>query len=219
MRFVEAIRRSDEVARNDPGRIYADDPIFNRVFAQSGADTTQYDRLYTLVQLLKLVEHLDGAAIECGAYRGASAFVMMKMALQGSRRTLHVCDSGKGLSKPGPKDGQRWRGGEFSDDNHELISRLTERRGTVCYHMGWIPESFENIADEVFAFIHLDVDLYQPTLDSCRWLYSQLHVGGVLVCDDYGFDTCPGARLAMDEYFGAGNIVELPTGQGFVVKR
>ena len=43
---------------------------------------------------------------------------------------------------------------------------------------------------------------------------------GIIVCDDYGFDTCPGARQAMDTYFADRKvpIVHLPTGQGLVIR-
>ena len=42
----------------------------------------------------------------------------------------------------------------------------------------------------------------------------------MLLCDDYGFVTCPGATLAMDDFFDdkPEEIVHLPTGQGLVIK-
>ena len=43
--------------------------------------------------------------------------------------------------------------------------------------------------------------------------------GGLIVCDDCGFETCPGARHATDAFFAdrPEPIVHLPTGQRFVV--
>lgn len=69
--------------------------------------------------------------------------------------------------------------------------------------------------------IHIDVDLYQPTLDSIEFFWDKLNVGGVLVCDDYGFETCPGAKKAMDDFFSKKNmsVIHLPTGQGVVFKQ
>jgi hypothetical protein len=42
----------------------------------------------------------------------------------------------------------------------------------------------------------------------------------MMVCDDYGFDSCPGARRAMDDFFAERPecIIHLPTGQGLVLK-
>jgi 2-polyprenyl-3-methyl-5-hydroxy-6-metoxy-1,4-benzoquinol methylase len=41
-----------------------------------------------------------------------------------------------------------------------------------------------------------------------------------MLFDDYGFATCPGARLAVNEFFvdKPERIIELPTGQAFVIK-
>jgi O-methyltransferase len=41
-----------------------------------------------------------------------------------------------------------------------------------------------------------------------------------MVFDDYGFPTCPGARVAVDEYFRetAAYPLVLPTGQAVVFK-
>lgn len=74
--------------------------------------------------------------------------------------------------------------------------------------------------NKTFALVHVDVDLYQPTLDSLEFFFPRLLPGGILVCDDYGSGSYPGARTAMDEYFSnqLENIIELPQGQGFVQK-
>jgi O-methyltransferase len=53
-----------------------------------------------------------------------------------------------------------------------------------------------------------------------NFFWPRLVPGGIVVCDDYGFTTCPGARSAMDEFFaelGVG-IIELTTGQALAIK-
>jgi hypothetical protein len=44
--------------------------------------------------------------------------------------------------------------------------------------------------------------------------------GGVLVCDDYGFTTCPGATRAIDDYLSDKDerMIALPAGGGFLIK-
>ena len=43
---------------------------------------------------------------------------------------------------------------------------------------------------------------------------------GIIIFDDYGFPSCPGARKAVDEYFKdkPENVIYLATGQAFVIK-
>jgi hypothetical protein len=68
--------------------------------------------------------------------------------------------------------------------------------------------------------VHIDVDLYQPTRDSLAFFYPRLVKGGVIVMDDYGFKTCPGATRAAEELATAQGvgILHLPTGQGVITK-
>ena len=91
----------------------------------------------------------------------------------------------------------------------------------VVFHEGWIPDRFGDVAETRFCFVHLDVDLFQPTRDSLGFFYPRMVDGGLIVCDDYGFETCPGARRAVDEFFADRPEpigVHLPTGwRGFVV--
>lgn len=46
----------------------------------------------------------------------------------------------------------------------------------------------------------MHVDLYEPTKDSIEFFYDKLNVGGIFLCDDYGFTSCPGATKAIDEF-------------------
>ena len=100
-----------------------------------------------------------------------------------------------------------------------MAANLTAFDDLIVFHQGWIPDQFSDVADARFCFVHIDVDLFQPTRDSLDFFYPRMVRGGLIVCDDYGFETCPGARRAMDEFFAdrPEPIVHLPTGQGFVI--
>ena len=66
---------------------------------------------------------------------------------------------------------------------------------------GWIPEKFNKVKDKKFSFVHIDVDLYEPTLQSLEFFFPRLIEGGIIVCDDYnsfGFD---GAKKAWSMSF------------------
>jgi hypothetical protein len=52
-----------------------------------------------------------------------------------------------------------------------------------------------------FCFVHLDVDVYQSTLDGLEFFFPRLQTGGVLLSHDYNSVSCPGVRRAFDEYF------------------
>ena len=74
--------------------------------------------------------------------------------------------------------------------------------------------------DQASHAVHVDVDLYQPTRDSIDFFYPRLNPGGLFVCDDYGFTTCPGATKAIDDFMAdkPETIVSMDAGGCFFVK-
>jgi hypothetical protein len=71
----------------------------------------------------------------------------------------------------------------------------------VKIYKGWIPEKFELIKNLKFSLIHIDVDLYEPTLKSLEFFYPRLEDGGIIVCDDYNSKMFNGSKRAWDEFF------------------
>jgi O-methyltransferase len=203
------------------GRLFLEDQAFQdyyRRFMDPG-NWHSLDRKYTLDQLLKVVVHLDGDMAECGTYKGASAYRMC-LALGKSGKIAHLFDSFEGLSAPGEWDGDYWATGALRTPEASVRKALAEF-GNYRVYKGWIPERFKEVADGRFSFVHIDVDLYQPTLDSLEFFYPRIVEGGVIVMDDYGFVTCPGAKRAADEFFSQKlePVVMLTTGQALVIKR
>jgi hypothetical protein len=175
------------------------------------------DRKYTLNQLLKLTLHLTGDLAECGVYKGASAYLMCQ-AHSSSKKIVHLFDSFEGLSEPNHIDGDYWKSGALMTSEESLHHTLSEFENYQTYK-GWIPERFMEVSNLMFSFLHIDVDLYKPTLDSLEFFYEHMQAGGIILMDDYGFNTCPGTKSAADEFFSNRNeqIVKLPTGQAFVL--
>jgi O-methyltransferase len=203
------------------GRAFLYDKEFSAVYERFVGKENYHslDRKYTLSQLLKLVLLVDGDTAECGVYRGASSYFICQR-IVGTGRAHHIFDSFEGISQPKEHDGNHWRKGDLKALEKVVRENLAEF-DFVHYYRGWIPEKFEAVRDRVFSFVHVDVDLYEPTLDSLRFFYDRLSTGGMILCDDYGFITCPGARRAFDEFLAdkPESLVELPTGQAFILKK
>ena len=51
-----------------------------------------------------------------------------------------------------------------------------------------------------YSYVHIDVDLYEPTKESINYFWPKMVYGGVLICDDYGSYKTIGARKAMDDF-------------------
>ena len=114
----------------------------------------------------------------------------------------------------------KWQKHDLTISAEVARSNLAAYADRVELHVGWIPEHFHRVETERFCLVHIDVDLYQPTLDAAEFFYQRLNPGGMLVCDDYGSLACPGAKQAMDEVAAkAGTrVIHLTTGQGLISK-
>ncbi len=174
-------------------------------------------RRFALSQLLRLVEGLEGDTAECGVYRGASSYLICRA--NGSQRTHHVFDSFEGLSTRSELDAPRSKAGDLAY-SLDVVRRNLSEFDRIVFHEGWIPSRFPDVADRTFAFVHLDVELYEPTRDSIAFFYPRTAAGGIILCDDYGFDSCPGATRAVDEFLAnrPEAMVGLSAGGGCLIK-
>ncbi|MEO3432596.1 TylF/MycF/NovP-related O-methyltransferase [Inquilinus sp. CAU 1745] len=199
-----------------------DDPEFNeylRKFEEPDGFNTH--RKWMLLQLLRLTSCVPGDTAECGVFRGASSWLICaaNRSNKNYARVHHLFDSFEGLSEPSVLDGAHWAKGNLAV-GEDLVRRNLENFGNIQVHKGWIPERFANCENIRFSFVHIDVDLYEPTRDSIEFFYDRINQGGILLCDDYGFTTCPGATKAIDEFLEGKpeKMVALDAGSGFLIK-
>lgn len=205
-----------------PQMAWWDDQKFSRYLDRFGElDGMNTDRHWMLYQLLRFVEAVPGDTCEAGVYRGASSCLMCHFA-HSSRtqpRVHRMFDSFEGLSAPSEADGSHWKPGALACSLEDVQNNLAEFPN-VSYHKGWIPERFPDVADCRFAFLHIDVDLYEPTRDTIEYFYPRMNPGGIIFCDDYGFTTCPGATRAIDEFLAdkPEKMIQLSCGGGFLIR-
>jgi hypothetical protein len=182
------------------------------------------DRRFTLIQLSRAVQKVRGSTAECGVLGGVGSAMICKT-LEGSYHDTERhwgFDSFEGLPEPEKIDlsSHSWqKKGSLAISPQVALKNLSDFDFCTLVK-GWIPQCFQPAQAERFRLVHVDLDLYQPTLDSLRFFYPRTNPGGVFVCDDYGHLTCPGVRQAMDEFFHdkPEPIIESVCGTAFVFK-
>ena len=82
---------------------------------------------------------------------------------------------------------------------------------------GKFPESGKKIIDNKFCFVHLDVDLYKSTIDSLRFFFPKMVLGGIILIHDYHSD---GIQKAFTEFKKENQIqiIELTGSQAMIIK-
>ena len=180
------------------------------------------DRKWMVHQLLRLVAHLPGDTAECVVFHGATSYLICcaNEKSQAGDKTHHLFDSFEGLSEPGPADGVHWSKGDLKC-GVEHVRRALSDFAKLSFHPGWIPDRFRDVDDRKFSFVHIDVDLADPTRESLAFFYSRMVPAGIIVCDDYGQSTSPGATQAVDRFLAdkPEKMLMLPDGGGFLIAK
>ncbi len=196
------------------------DDDFDKVYCHSllATKTTidplkRRDRFRFLIKKFKETTHLTGVVAECGCFKGLSSHLMCKTIKSGNKVFLgeefQIFDSFEGLSVLQAEDqkseayfnsdrppSEIMKEGNFAVDLDKVKANLSEFP-YIQYFKGWIPHSFPSENSNQYRFVHVDVDLYQPTLDSFEYFWPKLLPGGIMLCDDFNWS---GAEKAVKEF-------------------
>lgn len=154
------------------------------------------DEAYQLVALVQSVAKISGDLAEVGTYRGGSARLLCEFKAE---KTLHLFDTFMGLPRTSEHDYSGFKEGQYSAPLEE-VQRAVAGFGGVHIYPGLFPETAAPIADRTFSFVHLDVDLYEWTLEGLRYFYPRLAPGGIIITHD-AITAERGAGRAFYEFF------------------
>jgi hypothetical protein len=178
---------------------------FNALAGQviaAGRTLLDYNRLLTLWHAARNVRGMPQAAAEVGTFRGGSAW-FLAAALEHWQMTVpvHVVDTFSGhpdVIQPaldGPHTMET-----FADTSLEAVQLYLAQFPAIRIHPGEFTQVSAALADEQFCLVHLDVDLHQSAAATLQFFWPRLAVGGIIVVDDYGFTTCRGLKVAVDDF-------------------
>lgn len=166
------------------------------------------NRLFSLYHTACMANRLPGDIVECGVWRGGSAYLL----LRATSKRVHLFDSFSGLPEPQacdiPTDDISFNAFagkfSFSEGNLEQYVRdlLSDYLQRLCIYKGWFADTLLSSQASQYSMVHLDCDFYQSYRECLEYFVPRIVASGFLVCDEYSFDNLPGARKAVDDYFG-----------------
>lgn len=110
---------------------------------------------------------------------------------------------------------------DYSMFNDASIDKVKSILPDAFYHIGIFNDTKDEVSNETFCFVSLDMDLYTPTLQGLEFFYPRLSKGGYIFLHDYNHpDDFYGVKSALYEYesmHGSLHIVPLPDYSGTVV--
>lgn len=217
--------------------------LYQEALEVSGMQWT--DNIYKQLRVLSFLQlvresakrNTSGSFVELGVWRGLSAFMIGKVIREelGADHKILLVDSFEGgLSGKSVQDANL----VFVQDSNQIIAekmQFSSSRSQVESVMatfdnveiieGWVPDVLTQIEDgEAIAFIHFDMDLFEPTVGALEALWGRVQPGGILVFDDYHSTQFPGVTTAVGDFVEAreGEIdlfYEVPFGSAWIVKR
>ncbi len=219
-------------------------PLYRSCMERTGTAVPGWKTFRRAQRALVLARYFDhalsvaGGRAECGVYKGFSSLMLCLVARMREAdfdgTGYHLVDSFDGLSTPTDADAidvGRLPTGEtrtvyshpagfmFTPIDH-VQSVMAEFPG-ASIHKGWIPDVFADLPEIDWAFVHIDVDLFEPTQACLEYFLPRLAPGGVIVNDDFDSPLFPGGGRswkAVMEKRGLSYAV-LDTGQAVFVNR
>jgi hypothetical protein len=231
----------DRMMTLDKSMGFLSDPAFAKAWeAVRGAHQyDQYDnqqsiawRMNTLVWAARHAMELpEGDFVECGVFQGDMSYVVYHAAdLAKSGRKMHLFDSFDGIDAARVVEGEYALSPNLVDHSNVfykkagLYESVCDRFAAlpeVSVHKGFLPEALEGRAPERIAWLHIDLNAAKPEVDTLEILFDRVVPAGIVVLDDYGWLVLKAQKDAEDIFFKKRGyeVLELPTGQGLIVKR
>jgi len=191
-------------------------------------------RFLDLINLVKFTLNKNEIEdfVEVGCWLGHSSYAISYLIKKYSKKKInfHIFDSFEGLSDRSKSDEGLSKfsnyqllkiRNQFKSDENFVKNKVLGDFNFVETYKGWVPDKFHILENKRFSLVHIDVDLYEPTLDSLKFFFPRLIDGGVIICDDYNSKVFNGAKKACDEYFKDKDFsfsFQPATGSFFVIK-
>lgn len=175
-------------------------------------------RAFVLYNLSKNCNSLDGNYAELGVYKGAGSKIILEASYD---KKIFLFDTFEGLPETHSIFDPYWKKSDLNDTSLEEVEAFLNSKNTLFFK-GFFPQSTNEINEDIkFAFVHIDVDIYQSCVDACIYFYQRMEKGGVILFDDYGFLSCPGVRKAVNDFFSdkKEQVIYFATGQCMIIKQ
>lgn len=164
-------------------------------------------------------EKIPGSFAELGVYQGETARIIH---ILDSSKRLHLFDTFEGFSPEDLKgetgDATAYKQKDFANTCLDKVLKFIDGNKNIVIHEGYFPETTKGLENEIFSFVHIDSDLYNPIKKGCEFFYPRLSAGGVMIIHDYNHHW-EGAVKAVNELLKTipENIIEVPDMYGSVM--
>ena len=144
-------------------------------------------------------EGITGSAAEAGVYRGDFARHINRYFPD---RKCYLFDTFSGFTEYDIAKEQKksQTSADYMKDVSiaDVMAKMPFKENIIL-RAGRFPETAQGI-DDRFAFVNLDMDLYEPTIEGLRFFYPRMSEGGVILIHDYFSEAYPNIEQSVDDF-------------------
>lgn len=180
-----------------------------RRHAETRAERAILWRTLTLVWAAR--RGVKGAYVECGCYKGTTARILIDAVNWTQPVFLYdLFEHDASMDHHG-----------MAEHGEGLFERVKARfpEPFVTVTQGKVPDCLGNAPDEI-ALLHIDMNSVHAEIGALERLFDRVVPGGAIIFDDYGWGPYKAQHDAELAWLAARGtpILEMPTGQGLVIK-
>jgi len=170
--------------------------------------------------------YLSGDLVECGTFKGDFAWVVNQTVKpEAAGKKFYLYDSFEGFSPADKSVDPSYA--DFANPIYretgifESVKSRFIHDSHVVVTKGFLPESVGEISPEKVCFLHMDLNSPEAELATLEYFWPRIAPGGIIVFDDYGWKAFHKQKECEDRFAkeNGQSILELPTGQGLLLKR
>lgn len=135
--------------------------------------------------LSERTKDVKGDVMECGVLAGMT---FIPLAEANPHKICHAVDPFIGFRKENHKldDQSTYPPGRFTQYGSGTFRKQVAHLDNVKIYEGYAPDILDSVQlTDGLSFVHLDMDLYSPTIGSIKWCWERLNVGGIIIGHDW----------------------------------
>lgn len=207
---------------------FCNDSLFKKAY-EKGRGTSSWRgwdlrwRAYLFCCFAESAKRIQGDYVECGVNLGGNARMLIEfLSFEKLQKNFLLFDTFSGFDSKLVSKEER----SVTDGLYCYPSCLSEVQRTfagfpfVKIIPGSVPDSLKTYPFSRICFLSIDMNCVAPEIAAFEYLWPFVSPGGVIFLDDYGFKAHFRQKEAFDLLSAKMNfrIIQLPTGQGLVIK-
>lgn len=212
------LKADTNISRVYPATVWKDSSLLQNI-------EKDFVREQTVKMIADIIteKNIEGPIAELGVFRGDFTIVINRIFKD---RTLYLFDTFDGFSDADLEDDETidnkiGESSKFKDTSTELVKSRLTYKNNVIFKKGYFPDTFD-LYNEKFAFVSIDLNLYQPVKCALDLFYERMQEGGYILVSDYYAPFYAGTKKAIDDWCKEHKVCIVPVadlyGSALIVK-